>query len=290
MQPYQALYDARRQAVEAMIEESLLEAEAKTRGVTTAQLLEQEVTRKIVPATDAESQAYYEANKARMGTQTYEQVKPGIDNMLNGQKQRAAHVAFLDTLKKKTPVSVLLDAPRVDVPVAANDPRKGPDSAPVRIVEFSEFQCPFCSRVGPTMKKIHETYGDKVQFVFRDYPLPMHQNAKPAAEAAQCANAQGKFWEFHDKAFANQGTLTADKFKEWAKELGLDQAKFDQCVTSGQFRQAVLDDFEVGGKVGVRGTPAFFVNGRMLSGAQPFEAFQAIIDEELKKPAKAAAR
>jgi protein-disulfide isomerase len=118
--------------------------------------------------------------------------------------------------------------------------------------------------------------------VFRDYPLNIHPLAQPAAEAAQCAHEQGKFWEYHDKLFENQAQLNADNFKKWAGELGLEASKFDECVASGKHRQNVLADFQAGQKVGVTGTPAFFVNGRMLSGAQPFEKFKEIIDDELK--------
>lgn len=118
--------------------------------------------------------------------------------------------------------------------------------------------------------------------MFRDYPLNFHPFAQPAAEAAQCAHDQGKFWEYHDKLFANQAALSADNFKTWAGELGLDATKFDECVASGKHRASVLADFQAGQKVGVTGTPAFFINGRMISGAQPFEKFKEIIDDELR--------
>ena len=121
-----------------------------------------------------------------------------------------------------------------------------------------------------------------MRIVFRDYPLNFHPNAQPAAEAAQCANEQGKFWEYHDKLFANQSGLNPENYKKWAAELGLDATRFDECVAAGRYRSDILADFQAGQKVGVSGTPAFFVNGRMLSGAQPFEAFKAVIEEELR--------
>jgi protein-disulfide isomerase len=127
-----------------------------------------------------------------------------------------------------------------------------------------------------------QVYGDKIRLVYRDYPLPMHPTARPASEAAACANAQGKFWEYHAKLFANQSALAADNLKSYAKDLGLDTAKFDQCLSSDKAVKVAIDkDIVDGSKVGVNGTPAFFINGRMLSGAQPFEKFKEIIDEEL---------
>jgi len=133
------------------------------------------------------------------------------------------------------------------------------------------------------MKQIQDTYGDKVRIAFRDFPLPMHNRAMPAAEAAQCANEQGKFWEFHDKLFAAQQAMTDDDFKKYATELSLDTAKFAECLTSGKTKADIQKDTAEGQAAGVTGTPAFFVNGRFLSGAQPFEAFKAIIDEELQR-------
>ena len=173
-------------------------------------------------------------------------------------------------------------------PILANDighehPRKGdPATAPVTIVEFSEFQCPYCSRVLPTVEKVMEEYGDKVAVVFRDFPLPMHKEAPKAAEAGHCANEQGKFWEMHDKLFENMRALQVDKLKSYAGELGLDQAKFDECLDSGRHAATVDASMKAGQAAGVRGTPAFFINGQFLNGAQPFENFKKIIDAELK--------
>jgi protein-disulfide isomerase len=180
---------------------------------------------------------------------------------------------------------------QVDV---GDGPARGPETAPVTIVEFSDFQCPFCSRVVPTIKKIHETYGDKVRIVFRDLPLPqLHPNAIKAAEAAQCANEQGKFWDMHDKLFANQGALGVPELKKYAAELGLKSDVFDQCLDSGKAEANWKKDSEDAQKYGLTGTPGFFVNGRMIGGAQPYETFAQMIDEELalaaaKTPTKAA--
>jgi protein-disulfide isomerase len=283
MQAFQALYDARKQAADAMVEDYLLENEAKARGVTVEQLIKAEVTDKVQAVTDEEVTTYFNQNQASMRGQTLEQAKPRIESFLASSRTQATRQAFLDGLKKKTKVTMLLEPPRVPVTVADKSPRKGSATAPVQIVEFSDFQCPFCSRVVPTMAQIQQAYGDKVSIVFRDFPLPMHQQATPAAEAAKCANAQGKFWEYHDKLFENTRALANDNLKQYAKDLGLDAAAFDKCFDSGQFKDAVQKDYQEGQKFGVRGTPAFFVNGRFVSGAQPFDAFKLIIDEELAR-------
>jgi protein-disulfide isomerase len=159
----------------------------------------------------------------------------------------------------------------------------------VTFVEFSDYECPFCKRAETVVDKVVKAYGDKVRVVFGHYPLPMHPNARPAAEAASCANAQGKFWEYHAKLFENQTALGADKLKAYAQEVGLDTAKFDECVAKKEFAAAVDKDIAEAGSIGVTGTPAFFINGRMLSGAQPFEKFKEVIDEELANAQTASA-
>jgi protein-disulfide isomerase len=165
-------------------------------------------------------------------------------------------------------------------------PVKGKKSAPVTIVEFSDFQCPFCGRFfNETLPKIQKEYIDsgKVKFYYRDFPLTsLHENAQKAAEAARCANEQGSFWAYHDLIFKNQRQLSEDALKQWAADLKLDTSKFNDCLDSGKYEQAVKDDFDAGSKAGVNGTPAFFVNGRLVSGAQPFDNFKKVIEGALK--------
>lgn len=160
---------------------------------------------------------------------------------------------------------------------------KGPADALVTIVEFSEFQCPFCSRVGPTVKQILETYGRDVRVVFKHNPLPFHNNAQKAAEAAVEAREQGKFWEMHDLLFANQQALAPEDLEKHAKAVGLNAAKFKAALESGKHKVETDADQQLARSLGASGTPSFFINGRSLRGAQPFEAFKAVIDEELKK-------
>jgi protein-disulfide isomerase len=168
---------------------------------------------------------------------------------------------------------------------------KGSQQALVTIVEWSDFQCPFCSRVNPTMEQIAKEYGDKVRVAFKHNPLPMHNRALPGAVAAEAAGKQGsdKFWKMHDLLFANAKDLTDENFAKWAAEIGLDVEKFKTDMKDPALEKKVKEQQAQGAKLGARGTPAFFVNGRFLSGAQPFEAFKKLIDEELAKAEKIAA-
>jgi len=168
------------------------------------------------------------------------------------------------------------------VPVGSS-PVKGPDDALVTIVEFSDFQCPFCSRVGPTLKQVEQDYGNKVRITFKQNPLPFHPQAPLAAEAALAAHDQGKFWQMHDKLFANQQTLDRPTFEKYAEELGLDMAKFKQALDTNAHKDAIEADKTLAATLGANGTPSFFINGRTLRGAQPVQSFKALIDEELKK-------
>jgi protein-disulfide isomerase len=160
---------------------------------------------------------------------------------------------------------------------------QGKPNAPIQIIVYSDFECPFCSRVNPTIEQVQKTYGDKVAVAFKHYPLPFHQSAEPAAVASLAAHKQGKFWEMHAKLFANQRGLTRDNFVAFAKELGLNVDKFQKDLDDPALKAWVKEDMAEGSKFGVNGTPASFINGRLVSGAQPFDAFKAIIDEELKK-------
>ena len=162
-------------------------------------------------------------------------------------------------------------------------PSKGAKNAKLAVVEFSDFQCPFCSRVTPTMEQIVKEYGDQVEVVFKHLPLAMHSKAPAAHAAAEAAHRQGKFWEMHDLIFANQRELTQQKYEEYAQQLGLDMDRFRKDLASPEVKKKVDADAAEAARLGVTGTPGFFVNGRFLSGAKPFAAFKQLIGEELKK-------
>ncbi len=187
-------------------------------------------------------------------------------------------------LKVDAEIAYFLEPPRADV--AATGPSKGPDDAPVTIVEFSDFECPFCSRVNPTLDQVREEYGDQVRIVFRQFPLRIHPNAPKAAEASLCAHDQGKFWEMHDLMFEEQKQLAVADLKAKAARLELDTEQFDQCLDSGKYQGQVQADMQEGARAGVSGTPAMFVNGRLVSGAVPFQQIADVIDMELARGGK----
>jgi protein-disulfide isomerase len=275
-------YQVRRQVLDDAIGKRLFDNEAATRKISVDELTRLEIEGKAAPVTDAEKKEFYEQNKARFGQGTpEEQALAQIETGLRQQRVRDRRAEFTKELRTKANVKVMLEPPRVTVAEGGN-PAKGPAAAPVTVVEFSDFQCPFCARVGPTLKKLEETYPGKLRIVFRDLPLlNIHKNAGHAAEAAQCANDQGKFWEMHDRLFANQAKLAPAELKEHAVALGLDATAFNQCLDSGKYTAEWRRDSEEATRLGLSGTPAFFINGRLLSGAQPYEAFAQVIDEEL---------
>jgi protein-disulfide isomerase len=191
---------------------------------------------------------------------------------------------YLQTLRAKAKVVVELQPPppvRVEASVTGA-PFRGEEKAPVTIVKFEDFQCPFCKQAQATFAEIEARYHDKVKVVHRDFPLDkIHPLARRAAEAARCANEQGKFWNYHDKLYAIDLSPDPNQLSTLAKEIGLDVTAFDRCLSSGQFKAAVQQDLEQGSQLGVTATPAFFINGRIIVGAQPIEEFSRIIDEEL---------
>jgi protein-disulfide isomerase len=245
-------------------------------------LIKSEIDAKVTIPTEIDVAAWYNANPGRVQGAPLEKVAVPIRSLLVQERTDAARLVFLDALKARSTVTVALDPPRTKV-ADAGRPARGPAGAPIQIIEFSDFQCPFCLRAHPTILQVLKTYGDKVRLVYRHYPLPNHPNARPAAEASACADEQGKFWEYHDRLFENQSKLTDADLKQYASALGLDATKFNECLDSHKYASQVQDDLEAGDAVGVSGTPAFFINGRVLSGAQPFEAFKRVIDEELAR-------
>ncbi len=206
-----------------------------------------------------------------------------LDDLSKGQKDLATKVAAAAPAARPA-----ADAPdpnkRWDVAVG-NSPAKGPKDAAVTIIEFSDFQCPFCAQAKDLAHQIIAAYPNDVQFVFKNYPLPFHPNAMPAAKAAVAAGKQGKFWEMHDKLFENQRALSDDKYQEFAKDLGLNIEKFKADLAAPETAAAITDDMKQAGSVGVRGTPTFYINGKQPAG-RSFELYKSIIDEEIKAKKK----
>ncbi len=275
------VYEQRKQALEQLLVRKLVEQKAKAESIAPEALWKREVTDKIKKPSEAEMKQFYGEQSKRQPLPPFEQVKDQIAQFMERPAMQAAQQAYVEKIKKELNVEVMLRPTRVEV--AAEGPSKGPAAAPVTIVEFSDFQCPYCSKAEETVTKVMKSYDGKVRVVFRDFPLPFHPQAEKAAEAAHCAGDQGKYWEMHEKLFANQKALEPPALKGYAKDLSLDQGKFDKCLDSGDKAKVVDSNRKAGEKVGVTGTPAFFVNGYQLSGAQPFEEFKSLIDSELAR-------
>lgn len=276
-----ALSQARKDALEGLIMQRLVEAEAAKRSQTPEAFVQAEVMSQSRPVTDAEIEAFYNENRGRIQG-SLDEVRQQIGGYLDQQRTTTILRAMVDRLKAENAVKVHLQPFRVAV-APGNGPRWGTAEAPVQIVEFSDFQCPYCSDAAKTVSKVKEKYGDKVAIEYRHYPLPFHGQAHRAAQASACANELGEFWKFHDALFAEQKPWTDDDFRGYAKNIGLDEKKFDECLQSGRHAATVDADLEAGKGIGMGGTPGFYVNGVVVSGAQPLEVFVELIDAELAR-------
>jgi protein-disulfide isomerase len=281
----QKLYEGRRTALDKIVADILIAEAAKGSGMSVDGFEEAEVSKRVKPVTDTDVQSFYKANLNEMGGRSFEQAAPLINRFLQEQYRNTARETLVSDLKKKGPeVRVLMEAPRHEVPLDAGDPSRGSASAPVTIVEFSDFQCPYCLRASPILKQLQQKYGDKVRVVWKDFPLTqIHPEAFRAAEAAQCAGEQGKFWEYHDQLFSNQKALQPTDLTKYAADLKLDAKRFDACVTASKFTERVRDGMKLGGRLGVNSTPTLYINGRMVAGAYPLETLSAMVDEELAR-------
>jgi len=274
-------YELRERTIEMLISDALVNKAALAQGLSSSEYLRTEVDNKIAPVTEDDKKATYERYKSRLQQMPEAEAMKQVEEFVRRQRTDERRNALLKELRAKAQVRMLMEPPRKNV--EAVGPSKGPANAPITIVEFSDFQCPFCSRGKDTIDQVMARYGDKVRLVFRDFPLPMHANAPKAAEAGACADEQGKFWALHDKMFADQNALGVDGLKKSAVDVGLDAAKFNECLDSGKYAADWKKDTEAGQAQGVTGTPAFFINGRFLNGAQPLEAFSKVIDDELSR-------
>jgi protein-disulfide isomerase len=280
------LYKLEKQKLDEYVSAFLLTQEAKKRGVSVETVLDQEVNSKILPVGDDEIEVFYKANKARIAVDL-DKGREQIRGYLHNQKIEAQKALFFKSLRSNAKVVTYLKPPpvfRAELSVAG-EPFKGSEKARVTIVKFEDYQCPFCKQVQPTFNELLSRYNGKVRLVHKDLPLEsLHSQARQAAEAARCAYEQGKFWEYHDKLYANSPKASADDLKSYAKEVSLNVDSFDRCFASGKYKGVVQQDLNEGAQLGLTGTPTFFINGREISGNQPLEAFEAIIDEELARP------
>ncbi|HVF50167.1 MAG TPA: thioredoxin domain-containing protein, partial [Pyrinomonadaceae bacterium] len=280
------VYQLRRTDVELKINDILLEQEAQKRKVTTKALLDAEVVSKVKTVTEADAQAFFNQNKERINGD-FATTKGQILQYLQDMESRKAEGVFADQLRRAAAVQVFLKAPEPPVfDIATDDqPMKGNPAATVTLVEFTDFQCPSCAQTQPTIEKLATEYADRVRFVIRDYPLTQHENAFKAAEAAEAAREQGKYWEYVNILFLNQSALQVDKLKAYATQLGLDRQKFDAALESGRFADQVYRDLQDGVRVGVNSTPTVFVNGRRADD-RTYEGLKALLEAALKNSPK----
>lgn len=276
-------YTLRQQQLEELIATRLLADEAKKRGTTVDDLVASEITSKVAAVTDEDVQTFIATNRARL-PQNPEALAPQIRNYIAEERTKARREEFLESLRAAARVEVKLEAPPIyRAPIdVAGAPSRGPADAPVTIVEFSDFHCPFCRRVQPTLDQLLQKYPDRVRLVYKHFPLDsLHPRARRAAEASWCAQQQDRFWPYHDLLYKTSADVSDAQLGQLAGQVGLDVSAFEQCLAGGEAAAAVEAHVEEGSRYGVSGTPGFFVNGRFLGGAQPLEAFVEIIEEEL---------
>jgi len=269
--------------VEGLINARLLTQEATRRGISTAELLDAEVARKTEPVSDAEVESFYQANESRLPTQE-DDLRQRIRLHLHNQKSSARNSLFFAELRARANVKILLKPPAIFRAALDLDgaPIKGRLDAPVTIVKFEDFHCPFCKEAQHTLAQLLSKYHDRVKLAHKDFPIDeLHPAARAGHVAARCAGEQGKFWPYHDLLFANGPKAAPADLRNYAQAAGVDMTHFEQCVASGRFVAVVEKDVAQGKRAGVTGTPAFYINGRMLAGAQPIEAFVKLIEEEL---------
>ena len=275
-------YEIKRTALDNLVIQKLVEAEAKSQKISIPELLAREVDGRVRETTEEEIKAFYEGQKDRIN-RPLEEVKDQIAAVLKQNRAQQARQDYFATLRKKLPVDILLQPVRLNIQADARRAR-GPQNAPITIVEFSDFQCPFCLKAYPTVRAVLAKYGDKIRFSYRDFPLrQIHGQAQEAAEAGHCAADQDKFWQFHDYLFENPSDLSREKLVASAEKASLDAAALELCLESGKHRSAVEQDYQQGLQAGINGTPAFYINGIFLNGSQPASAFEQIVDSELAR-------
>jgi protein-disulfide isomerase len=285
------LYELRRQALDEIINNYVVEQAARKAGLKPEQYLDRQLKANTHPVSEAEAKQFYDQHKAQLDAQTggrsFDQIKTRLIAALQHQQTEEGEAQLIQRLRANSPVKVMLQAPHVAV-ASAGHPTAGSSSAPVTIVEFSDFQCPFCRAAEGPLKEVRQKYKQQVKLVYLDFPLGFHPHAMDAARAARCAADQDKFWQFHDALFADQKKLSPTDLKQTAAKLGLNTATFDACFDKGLHDTSIRQDMAQGRTLGVTGTPTFFINGRELVGAQPPDKFDEAIDEELARAKQSA--
>jgi len=266
-----------------MITDRVLGMESESRGMSVDELLASEVESRIVEPSESEIQNVYQANLQQLISLPRAEGLARVRQFLLQQSYDVALVDYVEGLREAYGVDSRMEPYRVEVETDGY-PTRGSEDAPIVMVEFSDFECPFCRQTLPILEDILDTYGDQIRFVYRQFPLAdIHPRAQKAAEASLCADEQGEFWRMHDLLFAEPIELEVASIKVKAESLGLDRTSFDACLDSGKYADRVEDEMLEGFRVGVTGTPTLIINGRVLVGAQPYDAYAGIIEDELER-------
>jgi protein-disulfide isomerase len=276
-------YQAQSKALDALIDKKVLEQKAKRENLTVEQLINRDIKSQVKDPTEDQMKVYYEGLET---DQPYESVREKILDKIRQLRTDKVRAAYVKELRSRTNVTIGLAPPRANVEVADNQVL-GPKTAKVTLVEFADYECPYCQKVAADVKKLAADFGDKVAFTYKDFPLPMHSRAEKAAEATRCASKQNKYWEFHDELFHSK-ELDVDQLKAQARALQLDPIQFDKCLDSGAEAAAVEKDRKEGVRLGITGTPSFFINGHYLSGALDYAALRQIVEQQLAAPTQGA--
>ena len=282
-QPEDRQFEMRESAVRELVQRHVVEAEAKKKGLTPEALFE-EVSGTASKVSVEEVSTWFKQNSERLRGAALEEVAPQIEQMLAQEKRGAAWRAFIDPKLAALDWEMMLAPPRVAID--ATRLVRGPADAKVTLVTFSDYQCPYCIRSESVLAEVLAKYPKDVRLVHRHFPLDqIHPYARPAAEAAMCADEQGKFWPFHDAIFALDGQIDAESFARIGEQLGLDGSALENCIGERRFKDYVEADAQAGEAAGVQGTPAFFVNGIPLKGARDVADLSRVIDAELARVA-----
>lgn len=269
-------YVSERKVLEEAIDDRLLAAQAGKKHISLDKLLDTEVYKGVTDPTEDQLKVYYEGLETQ---ESYESVRDAVLQHIRELRRTKARAAYVAELRKGVQVDVLLMPPTANVDTTSAF-ALGKSGAPVTLVEFADYQCPYCQTVNSQIRRLKQEFGEALTVMYKDFPLPMHPNAQKAAEAARCAGEQGKFWEYHDTLFYSK-LLGPDDLREHARVLKLDTDRFDRCLDNGEQADAVKKDLQEAKDLGLTGTPSFFVNGHFFSGALDYTALKGIINQQL---------
>jgi len=280
LQAQYQFYLSERKALEELIDNRLLADEASRKAIPLEQLLETEVYKDVKDPTEDQLEVYYEGLDTQ---EPFQSVRGDVLQHIRDLRRAKARAAYVENLRKQSKINILLMPPEAQVDTAKAFTSGSPD-APVVLVEFADYQCPYCQKVNPVIQQLKKEYGDKLTVVFKDFPLPGHHSSEKAAEATRCAGEQGKFWQYHDVLFYSK-LLEVDALKEHARVLKLDGDRFDTCLDSGTEASAVKKDLDEAKSLGLTGTPSFFVNGHFFSGVVDYGALKDMVNQQLNHAA-----